>query len=293
MQDQFTYSIRDLEAVSGIPAHTIRTWERRFRLFVPRRDGCNVRWYTSEDLAFLNHLVLLLRQGYRISALACKTREQITQLARDSVHTALTGDFTESVCLALQDMDVQKTEGILRCLIKREGIDNVLRSRVAPFLDQVGLLMLSGTLEPVHLHLFFAALREKLYASTAELPAVPDGVRWLLVHHQDFGADSIWPDILRYLLKKRGGQVMVLPVIELKETQRCITQWRPAYVMVITATEEAWQKLVPVADAIPTKQGNTLVFVPGKTPDFVNTAQIAGIEVLSGLEKAFHRLTTA
>ena len=44
------YNINDLEKLTGIKAHTIRIWEKRYNLLEPKRTATNIRFYTGEDL---------------------------------------------------------------------------------------------------------------------------------------------------------------------------------------------------------------------------------------------------
>ena len=44
------YSIKDLEKLCGIKAHTIRIWEQRYGLIKPKRTKTNIRYYMDADL---------------------------------------------------------------------------------------------------------------------------------------------------------------------------------------------------------------------------------------------------
>lgn len=74
------FAIRDTERLTGIRAHTIRAWERRFGLFQPERANSNIRMYSFGDLECMVHLQVLIEDGYRISELAVCSRQQLSQL---------------------------------------------------------------------------------------------------------------------------------------------------------------------------------------------------------------------
>jgi DNA-binding transcriptional MerR regulator len=71
------YSIRDLEKLTGIKAHTIRIWEQRYGLVTPARTDTNIRYYTDENLRLLFNIALLNRNGLKISKLAQMSSEEI------------------------------------------------------------------------------------------------------------------------------------------------------------------------------------------------------------------------
>ena len=45
-----TYSIADLEKLSGIKSHTIRIWEKRYNIVSPERTDTNIRAYNDDQL---------------------------------------------------------------------------------------------------------------------------------------------------------------------------------------------------------------------------------------------------
>jgi DNA-binding transcriptional MerR regulator len=185
MSEKLTYSIRDLEELSGIPAHTIRTWERRYGLFTPSRNAGNVRCYDVSDVAYLHQLVLLIKQGNRISVLARKSRGEIQALVNEAVPVSNAYDITEALCMALQDFDTSKVEGLMTCYIRKEGFDRAVETRITPFLDQLSFLLLSGVLDTIHVQMFYSLLRQKVNAALDAIVLPRDGERWLLMHDED------------------------------------------------------------------------------------------------------------
>jgi DNA-binding transcriptional MerR regulator len=43
------YSLRETETETGVPASTLRYWEKQFEELSPRKDGHGNRYYTRED----------------------------------------------------------------------------------------------------------------------------------------------------------------------------------------------------------------------------------------------------
>ena len=72
-----SYSIRDLEKLSGIKAHTIRIWEQRYSIIEPKRTVTNIRFYTDDDLQFVLNVAFLNKNGIRISKISKMSREEV------------------------------------------------------------------------------------------------------------------------------------------------------------------------------------------------------------------------
>ena len=83
-----SYSIKELENLSGIKAHTIRIWEKRYNLIEPSRTDTNIRYYCDKDLKRLLNVAILNRQGIRISEIAKlsddKLAERVVNMATDT-----------------------------------------------------------------------------------------------------------------------------------------------------------------------------------------------------------------
>ena len=89
-----SYSIKQLELVSGIKAHTIRMWERRYNLFTPQRTDTNIRRYTGLDVQLILNIAQLLRNGYKISKLASKSLDEIVELTlQNSKNTSISKEI--------------------------------------------------------------------------------------------------------------------------------------------------------------------------------------------------------
>ena len=59
------FSIKNLENISGIKAHTIRIWEKRYKLLSPERTNTNIRKYSLESLRKLLNINLLYKNGFQ------------------------------------------------------------------------------------------------------------------------------------------------------------------------------------------------------------------------------------
>jgi DNA-binding transcriptional MerR regulator len=77
------FTIRDLQNISGIKAHTIRIWEKRYNLLQPKRTDTNIRSYSHQNLTKLLNISLLNKNSFKISKIAEMSEEEIIKNARD------------------------------------------------------------------------------------------------------------------------------------------------------------------------------------------------------------------
>lgn len=292
MGESLTYSIRELEAITGISTHTIRTWERRYCLFSPERTTGNVRCYDASDIAHLQHLSRLLKQGHRISALAGKTREEIAALAAETSDISADSGLTQLICVAMQEFDNSKVEQLVRCYIRKEGFEQAFITRFIPFLDQLSFLLFTGALRPVHVRIFSSVLRQRIYVETDGLVANRDSERWLLLH-DDHMTDSVYHDVMHYILRRAGHQVILSGNLHPEELEAMLQKVNPdGYCLVISdESSDSWlEDRMHFLSKDPQNRGKTLVLAPGKTLEFVNNSQISNSVVLGSLREAFQFL---
>ena len=100
------FSIRDLENISGIKAHTIRIWEKRYNLLSPERSKTNIRYYSHQNLQKLLNIVLLNNNNYKISKISKMSDELINITARDlALNTTINDDAINSLKLSMFKFD--------------------------------------------------------------------------------------------------------------------------------------------------------------------------------------------
>lgn len=158
-----SYSIKELENLSGIKAHTIRIWEKRYSLIVPSRTETNIRYYCDKDLKRLLNVAILNRQGIRISEIAKLSDEELSErvvnMASDSGDAA---QNIEQLVIAMVDMDEVKFDRILSRYIMHEGFENAVIRVIFPFFERIGILWQTGTINPAHEHFVSNLFRQKL-----------------------------------------------------------------------------------------------------------------------------------
>ena len=170
------YSIKELENLSGIKAHTIRIWEKRYNLIKPDRTDTNIRYYCDTELKRLLNVAILNRHGVKISNIAHLTDAQLTErVVSISNDPSDAENNIENMVLAMVDMNEARFDKILSRYIMNEGFENAVIRIIFPFFEKIGLLWQTGSINPAHEHFVSNLFRQKLMVAVDNL-AVTDNI---------------------------------------------------------------------------------------------------------------------
>lgn len=168
------YSIKELEKLSGIKAHTIRIWEKRHHIVEPQRTDTNIRLYSDEDLKKIINVSLLNNQGIKISRIADMSLEEINKKILELSEQKPEADiFIDQMIVAMMDMDEAKFEAVISKLSDRFGFEKTITGMVYPFLDKIGVLWQTGNITPAHEHFITNLIRQKIITAIAALRIPP------------------------------------------------------------------------------------------------------------------------
>jgi len=158
------YSIKELEKLSGIKAHTLRIWEKRYNIFNPHRTDTNIRKYTDEELKKLLNIAILNHHGLKISKIATLSEKEMAKHVSD-----LSNDenenldiYRDQLSISMIEMDEIKFEKLLSNYILRFGFETTIIDILYPFLQKIGVLWLSGNIRPVQEHFMSNLIRQKI-----------------------------------------------------------------------------------------------------------------------------------
>ena len=164
------FSIRDLENISGIKAHTIRIWEKRYNLLSPERSKTNIRYYSHQNLQKLLNIVLLNNNNYKISKISKMSDEHINITARDlALNTTINDDAINSLKLSMFKFDKISFNTTYNKLLDKKNFREIFKEVFIPFLEHLGLLWQTETILPVHEHFISNLITQKIQINTDEL----------------------------------------------------------------------------------------------------------------------------
>lgn len=169
--DNLTYQISDLERITGIKAHTIRIWERRFGIMKPYRTATNIRYYDDAHVQDLLNIATLLSQGYKISQIVNLTADEICNIILNKYNDAetqshaVTAVFINDLISATLVFDEAAFEKIFSAVILRMGMYKTVVNVIYPFLEKLGVLWSCAELTPLQEHFASNIVRRKLIAA--------------------------------------------------------------------------------------------------------------------------------
>ncbi len=157
------YSIGDLEKLSGIKAHTIRMWERRYGVIKPERTETNIRYYYEKELLKLLNISILIRSGYRISKISDLSPEKL----REVVIEACAGSddpevIIKTLTVLMLSLDEYNFLQALDYSIDKRGIERTFEEIEIPFVKRLGILCDEKTINEVQRNFIFNLIRQKL-----------------------------------------------------------------------------------------------------------------------------------
>lgn len=164
------FSIKDLENLSGIKAHTIRIWEKRYDILQPMRTDTNIRLYDLASLQKLLNITLLHDYGYKISKIATYPQEKIPSLVREIISnkTAKSHAISE-LKMAMMNFDQELFFNTYNWLIADKSFKEIFHQVFIPLLNELGLLWQSDTITPAHEHFISYLIKQKLLVNTEKL----------------------------------------------------------------------------------------------------------------------------
>lgn len=210
---QSKYSIKDLEQLSGIKAHTLRAWEQRYGLISPRRTETNIRYYVDDHLKKILNIAVLVKSGMRISKVAKMTAEEIRAAVIDAGRYQ--GNYESQINafkIAMLEFDEYLFDNLFnKCLIQF-GTEETLTKILGKFIQEIGLLWQAGAINISHEHFISSLVKQKLY-SIIDQTIIPQSHRDSKSYVLYLPTDELHEMGLLYLyyyLKRSGHRVIYL-----------------------------------------------------------------------------------
>jgi DNA-binding transcriptional MerR regulator len=164
------FTIKDLENISGIKAHTIRIWEKRYNLLEPKRTETNIRYYTNKHLTKLLNIALLNKNNFKISKIAEMSEENLTLNARElAFKIAVDDDAINSFKLAMFQFDKNLFNTTYNKLLQKKNFREIFKDIFVPFLEHIGVLWHTETLLPAHEHFISNLITQKIQINTENI----------------------------------------------------------------------------------------------------------------------------
>ncbi len=166
------FSIKDLENLTGIKAHTIRIWEKRYNLLSPKRTDTNIRYYDLASFQKMLNVSYLNSNGYKISKIATLKTNEISELVREiAAENNLESHAINSFKLSMLNFDQVLFYNTYDSLLRDKSFEDVFYDIFIPLLTEIGLLWQTDTITPAHEHFLTTLIRQKILINTELIQA--------------------------------------------------------------------------------------------------------------------------
>jgi DNA-binding transcriptional MerR regulator len=163
------FSIKDLENLTDVKAHTIRIWEKRYNLLTPDRTDTNIRQYDLENLKKLLNISLLYNQGHKISKLARKSDAEISNLILSGFEDDQTAFVLNEFKTVMLDFDTRAFDAAYNKLLAQYSFRELFLNFFVPLLGEIGTLWQTGTIDPSHERFISELIKQKIIVNTNQV----------------------------------------------------------------------------------------------------------------------------
>lgn len=260
------YSIKDLERLTGIKAHTIRIWEKRYCIVKPERTKSNIRCYSDEDLKRLLNISILVKNGHKISRIAeyndSDINEKILELSRLSNNNS---NQIESLIVSMIELDESKFEKLLNSAIIKLGFERTVFEIIYPLFEKIGVLWQTGSINPAQEHFITSLIRRKMIVAIDGLPTYSDPAsKKVTLFLPAWELHELGLLLYDYLLRKHGyktfylGQSLPLDyLVSVSKVQA------PDYILTLFTGATSQTKLKDYIQDLSTRFPDQKIFISG------------------------------
>lgn len=206
------YSIKEVEQLTRIKAHTLRVWERRYKLCASQRTETNIRIYDEKDLRYLLQTALLISHGHKISHIAKMSDEERLSYVQ-STYKEVVGyeTYIQRLLLGMIALDEHDFDEVIKECFEQKGVESSMQEVIFPFLERIGLLWMTGNINPANEHFISNLIRQKLIAALDDLPIPSSKIENNYILFLPEGElHELTLLYLNYMLRVRGNHTLYL-----------------------------------------------------------------------------------
>lgn len=226
------FTIKDLENLSGIKAHTIRIWEQRYSFLKPQRTATNIRYYSNQELKTLLNISLLNKYGYKISHINRMNQDELREkLLSLTGQQAQQERIVNELIQHMVDLNIEEFEKVLDVYIESKGIERAINYIIFPFLERIGILWLTDHINPAQEHLITNIIRQKIIVGIDKCVTPLDLKTKVLLFMPENEHHELGLLYLQYLLKSRGVKTIYLGAnVPLSDLEFVVELKKPDYI---------------------------------------------------------------
>lgn len=261
-----TYSIKDLEQLSGIKAHTLRIWEQRYDIIFPKRTTTNIRYYDDSDLRHVLNISYLNKNGHKISKIAKMDQSEIENSVMNIAYSNLEyPNQVNALIIAMVSLNEVRFEKIIATNTLQFGFENTMINIVYPFLERIGFLWQTGSINPAHEHFITNLIRQKLIvAIDGHINTDRTSARKYLLFLPEGELHELGLLFAAYIVKSRKNRLIYLgqsmPIDDLATT---VQTYQPDYILAILTSCPVKEEAISYAQQLVQLFPNQKVLLTG------------------------------
>ena len=294
-----SYSIKDLERISNMKAHTIRMWEQRYGLFEPERTETNIRSYNDDHVKKLLNVCTLLDRGMKISHIGKLSKAEITKEIDKIIQESFQGDvhvdaIVNQALIAITTYNVVLFNELFGNAVRRLGLSKTYIKILYPLLVKTGLMWVKDDLLPSQEHFLSNLIRQKLFAAidALPLPESPDQ-KWILFLNEEEDHE-IGLLFAYYMVRQLGKEVIYLGArVPYYDLAAVIKQCNPTHVYSFFVRNQFGNQIESLLTSLAADFPKTRTCISGGDKKTKIIAEKSGITIIETIEHLTEILTNA
>lgn len=269
------YSIKDLENLSGIKAHTLRMWEKRYAVLTPMRTETNIRFYDESQLKKLLNISLLIESGFKISKISqwsqAEINKQIESVFKDQ--NALEDQAIENkingLIISMIDMDEGKFSSIYNTSIQKRGFLETILQVIFPFLERVGFMWGINQITPAEEHFITNLIRQKVISAIDNLEVEFSQNKTFLLYLPQDEHHELGLLISNYLIRERGYKTYYFGQdVPFNDLIGAVEMCQPDYILTFAVTSLTSANVVEYTKNLSNAFPDKIIVLSGKSEVF-------------------------
>ena len=226
------FTIKDLENLTGIKAHTIRIWEQRYHFLKPQRTDTNIRYYNNQELKKILNISLLNKYGFKISQIDKMSETDINgKIISINNIEAQQENVINVLIQSMVDMDIDGFEIQLEDYIDKRGIEKTISQIIFPFMEKIGVLWITGHINPAQEHLVSNIIRQKLIVGTESISSRLYNTKSCILFLPEGEFHELGLLFIQYMLKSKGIRVLYLGTnVPVEDVEYVINHKKPDFI---------------------------------------------------------------
>ncbi|GAB1307470.1 MerR family transcriptional regulator [Urechidicola sp. KH5] len=212
LENMNTYTMAQVETLTGIKSHTLRIWERRYTFLKPERTETNIRYYSDADVRKLLNISILINNGYRVSKIDKMNEDEVHEVVvhLNSRSSAKFDDDLNRLVYAMIEMNEESFNHIFKRHVTRNGLLSTVIDLLYPFLDHVGVLWTTNRTIPAQEHFISCLIRQKIVSAIDMIPPPKEDAKSVILFLPENESHEIALLLANYIARDLGFKVYYL-----------------------------------------------------------------------------------